>query len=308
MSQFCSLSFEDLKDCSSNSGALDEHFRCRKCGKIPAEHHVCRNAPVAGSRKCIFILFYFQDEIPYPQGTAFAIQSPAKNILLTAAQNILTDKTLKDCDWFITTSLDRDADGWVVNGPYMPVVIKGIDVSTGIAMLYLMQPNYHFPDDEVLKLCPREDIPNVPEEQEFRTLYCPVGDLAQDLSYPSLVVAASEWKKAYSIQKNNNGKMWLKGGLCFGASGGVVINKNGYAVAIHLKSSVSTRPSKRSNGNSTLALNDTSSGAVITLEDSSCDSEDEEENQIEMLSIQNYSQVCSLLSLNSHASYNSQIQ
>lgn len=141
-----------------------------------------------------FILFYFEDDIPYHKGTAFATQSPTKNILLTAAQNILTEKTSKDCDWFITNSLDCDADGWVINGPYMPILIKGIDASNGIAMLSLMQPNYHFPDEEVLKLCPREDIPNLPEEQEFRTLYCPVSDRAQDPSYPSLVVAVSEWK------------------------------------------------------------------------------------------------------------------
>lgn len=102
--------------------------------------------------------------------------------------------------------------------------------------------------------------------------------------------------------------MWLKGGLCFGASGGVVINKSGYAVAIHLKSSLSTRPSKRDSGNNSLALNGSSSGAVVALEDSSSDSEDDKENQIETLPIQSYSQVCSFLPLNSHASYSSQIQ
>jgi hypothetical protein len=291
MSTSCRLRFEDLKDCRPDSGALDINCQCRICGKLPAEHGVKANQLKTSSyRKCVFILFRFEGDIPHPQGTAFAIQSPSQNTLLTAAQNIIAEKSMTDINWHITASLDRDADGWIANSPFMHVVIKAIDMANGIAVLTLFQQNYQFPDSEVLHICPKEEVPNVIEEQEFKTYYCPISDLVQDVTYPSLSITASEWKRAYSIQKGNNGKMWLKGGLAHGASGGVVVNKQGQAVAIHLRSSLSVRPLKRFRKDSfNCSVGDDSSFEVETISDPS------------MSSPSCYTQICSILSFNMNA-------
>jgi hypothetical protein len=96
-----------------------------------------------------------------------------------------------------------------------------------------------FSPSAVVEICPLDAIPMVADECLFKTYYCPIDDMTLEPTFPPIAPTPSDNKKMYALQNSENGHMWLRGGLCGGSSGGVVVNQDGRAVGMHCMSSSS---------------------------------------------------------------------
>ncbi len=187
----------------------------------------------------MFILFAVFDGFPTPRGTAFSIATSGRNLLLTAS-HVVTPHA--DQRWFIARSFQRDAAGWHPDGTSWPVdlvSLGAVDVDA-VAVLMLAE-NRQFGENDMIHVCRVSDIPSVRDEIKFKTYYCPIDDVASDEDFPPLEASPSDWKPAYAIQHSDCGKMWMRNALCGGSSGGVVVDRQGRAVAIHCESMSSSK-------------------------------------------------------------------
>ena len=170
----------------------------------------------------------------YPLGTAFAIKSAARNILLTA-YHIVSDNYAV-ANWFVTDFVDRNADGtWKFDScNLIPVDVVDRDAVNDLAILRIT--SHTFAENDMIPLCPANEVPSVLDEVLFKTYYCPLGDCQFDKERPVLNIRVSGKKIMSSIKKTSDGRMWLDGGLCGGASGGAVVDSRGRVVAMHTES------------------------------------------------------------------------
>ena len=170
----------------------------------------------------------------YPLGTAFAVRTPSLTHLLSACHTI-TDNS--DCSrWYITKDVDRQHDGrWAFNTAIQEVTVAEMDKDNDIVVLSAPP----FESDDAVAICPADQIPDIKDECLFKTYYCAVEDIQCEPTFPPLEAAPSESKKLYALKNRDNGHLWLRGGLCGGASGGVVVNQQGLAVGMHIASSSS---------------------------------------------------------------------
>jgi hypothetical protein len=135
------------------------------------------------------------------------------------------------------------------------VILQDNDLDLAI----LVRKTGVFEDRGMIHISP--DVPSVADEWKFKTYYIAIQDIQEDHSGPPLTAAPTEAKKMYGITRGNGGKVWLRGGLCNGSSGGVVVNYKGHAMAMHL---LSASPSKAS---SLIKEEDRISGIKRTDED-----------------------------------------
>lgn len=168
----------------------------------------------------------------YPLGTAFAVRTTSLNHILSAYHTITANS---DCsNWYVTPQVDRCSDGqWIFSGALNKVTIHSFDEPHDIVAFTVQES---FASQDAIEICPSTEITKVADECLFKTYYCPVDDIESDPSYPSLAPSPSEYKKMYAIKNSENGHMWLRGGLCGGSSGGVVVNQQGRAVGMHVES------------------------------------------------------------------------
>ncbi len=143
-----------------------------------------------------------------------------------------------DCSkWYITENVHRLSDGkWDWSRGLNEVTIFDYDESNDVVIL---STNVAFDPSSTLEICPFTDIPTVAEECLFKTYFCPIDDIANESTYPPLCAGPTENKKMYAIENDVNGRMWLRGGLCGGSSGGVVVDRKGRAVGMHVASTSS---------------------------------------------------------------------
>lgn len=185
----------------------------------------------------VFVLFVVVDGIPTPCGTAFSIATAGRNLLLTASQVVGPHATHR---WYIDRSFH--ASGWHPDGTPWPVdvVAQGVVDVDDVAVLMLSE-NRQFGENDMIHVCSVSDIPSVRDKMKLKTYYCPIGDVASDKYFPSLEASPSDWKPAYAIQHVDCGKMWMRNALCRGSSGGVVVDRQGRAVAMHCESMSSSK-------------------------------------------------------------------
>ena len=172
----------------------------------------------------------------YPLGTAFAVRTTSLTHLLSAC-HIFTDNS--DCTkWYIIKEVKRQNNGkWKFEMQDMKeITVAGRDTDNDIVVLTVPSP---FSSGDVVSICPRDEITNVADECVFKTYYCAVEDITNEPTLPPLEAAPSESKKMFAVDNSENGHMWLRGGLCRGSSGGVVVNEQGHAVGMHIASSSS---------------------------------------------------------------------
>ncbi len=218
----------------------------------------------------MFVLYTKFDGVITPCGTAFAIATAEKNMLLTASHVVSPHR---DQQWCIALSFERDASGWHPVGAHLPVelVYCGDENVDDVAVLKLSGVNL-FADKDMMHVCPADCIPVVSDEAKFKTYYCPIADIANDDTFPSLEVAPSTWKTAFSIDRKVNGKMWIRDALCGGSSGGVVVDLLGRAVAVHSEAASSSKSVdecikcyKNTNPNKVVDMESVLSDAVTSL-------------------------------------------
>jgi hypothetical protein len=173
----------------------------------------------------------------YPLGTAFAVKTPLNRHLLSTYHTISDND---DCtEWYITLQVDRCAkDGvWNFEGTTLTKVTVWVyDKANDIVVLTVPEP---FSPSAVVEICPLDAIPMVADECLFKTYYCPIEDITAEPTFHPLAPSASDNNKKNAIKNSENGHMWLRGGLCGGSSGGVVVNQDGRAVGMHCISSSS---------------------------------------------------------------------
>jgi hypothetical protein len=170
----------------------------------------------------------------YPVGTAFTIRNSRRNNLITAHHKIIDNYAVSN--WFITFSIDRNNDGsWNFTSCKLTPV-KILDSDTENDLVILEADNCSFREEEMIPLCPLEEVPTVLDEQLFKTYYCAIGDCNFDTERPVLDIRVSDKKKMTCIKKTGQGRMWFDGGLCSGSSGGAVVDRQGRVVAMHTES------------------------------------------------------------------------
>lgn len=166
----------------------------------------------------------------YPLGTAFAIKTNACVHLLTAYHTI--EQNSKCTKWYVTSKVSRNANGtWNWNANEL-ISVKLLDFDKGNDVALLCSDKV-FPKDGLITICRQNEITKVADECLFKTYYCPLDDIISQPSFPPLAASPSENKKMYAISDSH---MWLYGGLCGGSSGGVVVNRAGAAVGMHVAS------------------------------------------------------------------------
>lgn len=165
----------------------------------------------------------------YPLGTAFAIKTASQKYLLTTYHTI---DMHRNCDsWFVTKTVHREGDGkWKFANEQLVVDLVTFDADLDVAILSVSQRK--FKENEMMKICPPNLLPNQENEPNLKVYYFAIADIESEPSTP-LNFASTEWKRMYAISETH---LYLRGGLCAGSSGGAVINGNGLAVAMHIES------------------------------------------------------------------------
>jgi hypothetical protein len=173
----------------------------------------------------------------YPLGTAFATRSNSRQYLLTAFHTIQENV---DCSrWYVTTNVGRCNDGtWDFNSTFEKVSVVDYDTIMDVALLKI-DSKYHIPIESTVEICPIAKLPKQSDEASLKTYYVPVEDMTPQLEVP-LCPSPSDWKRVYAISSKY---LFLPGGLCKGSSGGLVIDKAGLAVAMHIESISSSKSS-----------------------------------------------------------------
>jgi hypothetical protein len=182
-----------------------------------------------------------ENRIIFPRGTAFGIQTASADMVLTAL-HVVDDI---EASWIITPKLFRNANGlyYVETFKTVKIIHRGDVDSDDIAILTIAPSK--FETEEMVKVCPADEIPELCTTNDvFLTYYCPIDDLTMDSGSPPIAASGSDWKTTYAISKSLNGKMWMRGGLCGGSSGGLVINARWQAVAMHCESTNPVRSLK----------------------------------------------------------------
>jgi len=170
----------------------------------------------------------------YPLGTAFVVKSSAKNTLLTA-DHIITE-SYAIANWFIIEEVGRDVHGnWIFDNTNKMIAVAVIDRDPDND-LAILEAQYKFDENDMISLCPGTEIPNVLDEYLFKTYYCPLGDCVFDYKRPMLNIRVSEKKKMICLRRSSDGRIWFDGGLCYGSSGGAVVDMKGRVIAMHTES------------------------------------------------------------------------
>jgi hypothetical protein len=105
--------------------------------------------------------------------------------------------------------------------------------------IVVLRASSKFKVEATVEICPTDKLSSVADELLFKTYYCAVDHIAKDSSLPPLAATPSESKKLFALKNEENGHLWLHGGLCGGSSGGVVVNQEGLAVGMHIASNSS---------------------------------------------------------------------
>jgi hypothetical protein len=168
----------------------------------------------------------------YPLGTAFAFRTRSMTHLLSAYHTMTSHC---DCTkWYISHSVGRDTinNKWIFND-LLEVEINSYDQENDVVVLTVENP---FNEEDTVLICPKEKIPTTADDEKFKTYYCPVETVSDLATWAPLSIVASDSVKMISVKNTENGRMVLNGGLCGGSSGGAVVDKNGYAIGMHIAS------------------------------------------------------------------------
>ena len=175
----------------------------------------------------------------FPLGTAFAVWTNEKTVVFSA-NHILTEHP-SATSWWITPSVNRQSDGaWSFEQSNM-IKVNVRNHYDALDLVVLVRENGFFKDEGMIHICGSHDIPTVADEYIFKTYYCAIQDIQEDHSGPPVTAAPTECKKMYGITRGHGGKVWFRGGLCSGSSGGVVVDHTGRAIGMHI---ASVSPSK----------------------------------------------------------------
>ena len=173
----------------------------------------------------------------YPLGTAFAVKTTSLCHLLSAYHVIAGNP---DCSkWYITPQVNRLANGeWDFRDRAQLIeVSESAHDDHDVVILVVGTP---FAPEHVVDICPPSEITTIADECLFKTYYCPLDDICEEPEPPPLAPSPSDSQKMFAIKNSKNGMMWLRGGLCGGSSGGVVVNQGGRAVGMHIESNSSS--------------------------------------------------------------------
>jgi hypothetical protein len=174
-----------------------------------------------------------------PIGSAFAVRCPQQNKLITAGHVVYDYDNGQPIVGKLSVSLqvEKNRLGQIINvrsnKTYnVKVDVNGLDCDNDWAVLSLVSKRRIFSIDDSIPICGIDEIPSVKYEPQFKLYHCPAEqyDLIRVVS-----VTPSPWMKTQAIVKTS-GLMFFPFGFSKGSSGGVYVDREGRAVAVHLES------------------------------------------------------------------------
>lgn len=170
-----------------------------------------------------------------PCGTAFAVRCPSKRMLITAGHNVVQNNVVVgDGNSFsICRRTERNDDGTIVITGKQDVTVIEFDATADWAVLAINE--IPFNDNEMLTICPFDEIEPTINEPYYKIYHCPCEDFNSGI-LNVLELCAMPWMKTCGFARLQ-GTLSFYVGLSKGSSGGCVIDKtNGRAVAFHVES------------------------------------------------------------------------
>jgi hypothetical protein len=170
-----------------------------------------------------------------PIGSAFAVRCPQQNKLITAGHVVYDYDNGQPIVGKLSVSLriEKNRLGQLTNRNdiiNVKVGSYGLDLDNDWAVLVARR--HTFSIDDSIPICELNDIPLEKCEPQFKLYHCP----AEQYEIVRVVsVTATHWMKPQAIVKST-GFMFLPFGFSKGSSGGVFVDREGRAVAIHLES------------------------------------------------------------------------
>jgi hypothetical protein len=182
------------------------------------------DSPRLGDCVCVLL---FDDK---PAGTAFYV---GNNKFLTAAHNLLEDDgTVADGKFSVTLRVEWSPDFTTMTS-YNPLIVvhHAHEQTDDWAVLESVAPVVGW---TAIEICPENEIPPMNEVPQFKLYYCPAMRF-QLKRIQVLEASAFSWNSPVSIERQY-GAIYFPYGTSKGSSGGVIINRSGQAVAMHLES------------------------------------------------------------------------
>jgi len=175
-------------------------------------------------------IFIFMDKTD-PVGTCFAVneKTDSGRYVLTACHNLRETRVVGD-KYFIAEKIIREISGHITTIPSVLIEVELIDFDfTDDWAILRRTDSIRFKEiiEVQHKNCVREDL--------VKTYHCPVSFFTQlDTSVmQALLAVATSWCKVTDVDSK---LILAESGLVQGSSGGVMIDKEGKAVAIYLYS------------------------------------------------------------------------
>jgi hypothetical protein len=179
-------------------------------------------------RGCVYVMYYMPpNTVPIPLGTAWAVESKSRSLLLTAyhclnLQNV--DPATLQRYLYICKSIALNDDGSVTFGaPVLSVTGVNGDSISDIAILKAGGTVFA----ERITLCPLSDFPSADNEDVVKSYHVPCQSFPSDI--PMLTSVPTDYQKVLMQSKHH---YFISGEHMHGSSGGVVVDRNGQAVAL----------------------------------------------------------------------------
>jgi hypothetical protein len=177
----------------------------------------------------IFVLL-FENE---PCGTAFSVQCPSMNKLITAGHSVIENG--QHLQGFSICLQSEWQNGECVHLPeVLEVNVVGFDEAADWAVLQISRPNFRFEVHDALEICPLRDIPAMKTESKYKIYHCPCELFLKGI-FQSIQAEAIPWMMPCSLTLSQ-GEICFRLGLSKGSSGGCVVDKHGKVVAFHVSS------------------------------------------------------------------------
>lgn len=173
---------------------------------------------------CVFVLaVLLPNQFPSTLGTAWAVSSPSKRLLLSALHCLRTSvayDVLKE-HLYVVESIAFNDDGTVRFGRHVKVEVLDGDEVSDIVALRAAETLEH-----TIDLCPVDEIA-AGEDLKVKSYHCPCQTFPHDI--PVLSATHTDYGKVKFFSDHH---LFVSGEHMHGSSGGVVVDLSGRAIAL----------------------------------------------------------------------------